>query len=100
AWQFRTSASSSWILPKGFKKIRHFGFLASRNKQLLALLHYMLGAVELETEDSPRGIIAIQRGEPETQAKIPCCPVCGSRWACWRCCRQVGLMRDIYGATI
>ena len=54
------------VLPKGFKKVRHFGFLASRNKQLLARLHYILGAVELETED-----------EPDPQAKIPCCPVCG-----------------------
>lgn len=54
------------VLPRGFKKVRHFGFLASRNKQLVALLHYMLGTVDLEPED-----------EPETQGKIPCCPLCG-----------------------
>ncbi|MDQ7053773.1 MAG: transposase [candidate division KSB1 bacterium] len=61
------------VLPRGFKKVRHFGFLASRNKQLMALLNYppvvghsVLGTVELEPED-----------EPEAQSKIPCCPVCG-----------------------
>jgi len=53
------------VLPKGFKKVRHFGFLASRNKQLLALLQYRLGMVELEPDDD------------EQDNKAPCCPLCG-----------------------
>lgn len=52
------------VLPKGFKKVRHFGFLASRNKELLARLQYKLGTVELEPED-------------EEHLKMPCCPICG-----------------------
>jgi len=28
-------------LPKGFKKVRRFGYLSARNKQLLPLPHYV-----------------------------------------------------------
>ncbi len=53
------------VLPKGFKKVRHFGFLSPRNKPLLAVLQYKLGTVEVETEveDTP-------------DAGKPRCPVC------------------------
>lgn len=54
------------VLPRGFKKVRHFGYLSSRNKQLLTLLQYVFGTVE----DEPVNIT-----EPEK--KIPHCSVCG-----------------------
>lgn len=53
------------VLPRGLKKVRHFGFLASRNKQLLARLQYAFGAVATDPE-------------PEaTESRVPHCPVCG-----------------------
>lgn len=53
------------VLPRGLKKVRHFGFLASRSKQLLARLQYALGTVAIEPE-------------PEApDARVPHCPVCG-----------------------
>lgn len=55
------------VLPKGFKKVRHFGFLSPRNKALLALLQYKLGTVEVETE---------VEGTPDPDAGKPRCPVC------------------------
>ena len=54
------------VLPKGFKKVRHFGYLSSRNKQLLTLLQYVFGTVE----DEPVNIT-------EPKKKIPHCSVCG-----------------------
>lgn len=54
------------VLPKGFKKVRHFGYLSSRNKQLLSLLQYVFGTVETEPVDEP---------DPET--RVPHCSVCG-----------------------
>lgn len=55
------------VLPRGFKKVRHFGVLASRSKLLLAKLRYALGAVGDEEPEEP----------PEDRA--PRCPVCGKR---------------------
>jgi len=55
------------VLPRGFKKVRHFGFLASRSTLLLAQLRYALGGVEGEETAEP----------PEDRA--PRCPVCGKR---------------------
>lgn len=54
------------VLPKGFKKVRHFGYLSARNRQLLALLQYRFGTVEFEPTD-----------QLQPEAKIPQCPVCG-----------------------
>lgn len=54
------------VLPRGFKKVRHFGCLSSRNKHLLTLLQYVFGTVEPEPED-----------EPEPPKKVPHCSVCG-----------------------
>jgi predicted RNA-binding Zn-ribbon protein involved in translation (DUF1610 family) len=36
------------VLPRGFKKVRHYGFLSSKHKPTLALLKYILGTVEFE----------------------------------------------------
>ena len=54
------------VLPKGLKKIRHFGYLSSRNKQLLSVLHYVFGTVEKESVD-----------KPNTENKVPHCSICG-----------------------
>lgn len=54
------------VLPKGFKKVRHFGFLSSRNKQLLSVLQYLFGTVESEPIE-----------EHNQQSEVPHCPVCG-----------------------
>lgn len=54
------------VLPKGFKKVRHFGYLSSRNKQLLSALQYVFGTVEAEP---------IDESDPET--RVPHCSVCG-----------------------
>ena len=55
------------VLPRGLKKVRHFGFLASRSKQLLARLQYALGTVENESEDEAT----------VSDSHVPRCPVCG-----------------------
>jgi len=54
------------VLPRGFKKVRHFGYLGSRNKPLLALLQYVFGTVEVEPV-----------AEPDPESRIPRCSVCG-----------------------
>jgi len=54
------------VLPKGFKKVRHFGYLSSRNKQLLSVLQYVLGTVETEPVD-----------ESDPENRVPHCSVCG-----------------------
>jgi len=54
------------VLPLGFKKARHFGFLSSRNKHTLSVLQYALGTVESD-----------DHGEDDRTAQVPCCPVCG-----------------------
>ncbi len=54
------------VLPRGFKKVRHYGFLSSKHKQTLALLKYILGSVECESLQEP----------PEDIVKHPC-PKCG-----------------------
>lgn len=53
------------ILPKGFKKVRHYGFIASRNKQLLAKLQYRFGTVEIDHSE-----------QQEQQAYSPICAIC------------------------
>jgi len=54
------------VLPKGFKKVRHYGFLHSKYKQVLTTLQYTLGTVEV---DSPQ--------EKDKKPKNPLCPICG-----------------------
>ncbi len=54
------------VLPQGFKKVRHYGFLNSKYKQALASLQYILGTVEVEAEK-----------DNNKKPHKPCCPVCG-----------------------
>jgi hypothetical protein len=56
------------VLPRGFKKVRHYGFLSSKHKQTLAVLKYILGAIEGESLQEPE--------PPEDTVKHPC-PKCG-----------------------
>jgi len=59
------------VLPRGFKKMRHYGFMSSRHKQTLARLKLVFG--ELETESST---------ELEKTPYRPLYPKCGRamRW--------------------
>ena len=57
------------VLPQGFKKVRHFGFLNSANKALLARLQYALGTVEPNEE--------ISDDDKQKFPDKPCCPICG-----------------------
>jgi len=54
------------VLPRGFKKVRHYGFMSAKHKQTLAGLKLVLG--ELETEPTTEPVKTIWR---------PTCPVCG-----------------------
>jgi len=54
------------VLPKGFKKVRHYGLLHSKYKQVLATLQYTLGTVEVDSQQ-----------ERSHKSKNPLCPICG-----------------------
>ncbi len=54
------------VLPRGFKKVRHYGFLSSKNKPLLVLLQYILGTVDFDPEE-----------QPADQPYTPVFPKCG-----------------------
>ena len=54
------------VLPQGFKKVRHYGFLNSKYKQALTALQYKLGTVEIDTKQ-----------EKDKKTKTPRCPICG-----------------------
>lgn len=72
------------ILPRGFKKIRHYGFLSSRNKLLLARLQYEFGAVDIKPDqgadeqkpDATEEHCENDDFDDEKYNKIPLCPVC------------------------
>lgn len=54
------------VLPRGFKKVRHYGFLSSSHKQTRARLKLVFGELEAETTS-----------EPAKTPYRPLCPVCG-----------------------
>ena len=54
------------VLPRGFKKVRHYGFLSSKHKKTLALLKYILGTVEVDPDEEST------QEQPEH-----ICPKCG-----------------------
>jgi hypothetical protein len=41
------------VLPRGFKKVRHYGFLSSKHRLTLAQLQYILGTVEWQAGEEP-----------------------------------------------
>ena len=53
------------VLPRGFKKVRHFGFLSTRSQKILALLQYVFSAVESEPDN-----------KPNPKSKVPYCSIC------------------------
>ena len=55
------------VLPRGLKKVRHFGLLSAKNKHVLVLLQYKLGTVEIEPP---------VKQEPDS--KVPHCSICGN----------------------
>jgi Putative transposase len=59
------------LLPKGFVRIRHFGFLANRRRAtLLPLCFQLLGAV-------PQPQIERQASAAQEPRPLWCCPQCG-----------------------
>lgn len=54
------------VLPRGFKKVRHYGFMSAKHKQTLARLKLVLG--EVETESTEEAVKTSWR---------PVCPECG-----------------------
>jgi hypothetical protein len=56
------------ILPKGFRKIRHYGILSSRNKKNLSVIQSMLGDVKLKKD----AIIYLEPGY-----RVKRCRCCG-----------------------
>lgn len=62
------------VLPRGFVKVRHYGFLANRHRQekltLCRLLLLLLATGAFQTPTSPSSAPAIT-------TLVPCCPECG-----------------------
>jgi hypothetical protein len=71
------------VLPRGFKKIRHYGFLSSRNKLLLARLQYKFGTVDSKPDEMADTQLPDATDEhcdqddlDDENNNIPLCPVC------------------------
>lgn len=71
-WHTTTIAASQFIgrflqhvLPKGFVKIRYYGFLAPKNRHLITVLRYLFARISSEVDNYP-------------EAKGLCCPACGA----------------------
>ena len=73
-WKIRTLPAMDFIsaylqhaLPKGFVKVRYYGFLAHKHRETLAMLRTQLATHEQYQPDI----------EPEPKKKIISCPTCG-----------------------
>jgi hypothetical protein len=65
------------ILPAGFVRIRHYGFLANRVcREKLALCRALLGAATAPEPDAVEPVSALE-GTIEGQPAAPVCPACG-----------------------
>jgi predicted RNA-binding Zn-ribbon protein involved in translation (DUF1610 family) len=62
------------VLPRGFVRIRHFGFLASRRRGKLLLRCKQVLAVASCATDS----VVVQSNEPNERSAFWLCPLCGS----------------------
>ena len=64
------------VLPDGFQRIRHYGFLANgHRKAKLALIRKLLTRVRTESE-----MPSTSKGEPvQAEPEAPPCPCCGGR---------------------
>jgi len=72
------------VLPRGFKKVRHFGFLSSKYKHVLKTVQYILGTVEDDKPDE----------DTEHKSGRPCCPICGKEMI------LIGLLKPEYYGQI
>ena len=66
------------VLPDGFQRIRHYGFLANgHRRQKLEVIGQLLDAVPVASDDSSS---SSAQEAPATQAPdVPPCPCCGGR---------------------
>jgi hypothetical protein len=66
------------VLPRGFVKVRYYGFLSSGLRQRLAMLCQQLTSPTVEQPASPEGIVKteIQTADP-TPPQAVLCPTCG-----------------------
>jgi hypothetical protein len=65
------------VLPSGFVRIRHYGFLANRHRQeKVALCRALLGAASTP-EALPPGISASPDGTTRDRSRASVCPACG-----------------------
>ena len=66
------------VLPRGFVRIRHYGWLANTQRgQKLALCHKLLGVEPPEEEPEASAHNSGEAGERLTAASFMVCPVCG-----------------------
>jgi len=60
------------ILPKGFRKIRHYGFLSNRSKQLLQMHQMQMGMVIKPKENKDWKLLTKEKLHFDVE-KCPCC---------------------------
>ena len=60
------------ILPKGFRKIRHYGFLASRNKPRLRFQQYKMGIKAVKSEKMDWKQLCMEKLNFDAE-RCPCC---------------------------
>jgi hypothetical protein len=63
------------VLPKGFVRIRHFGFLAPRARKNLALCRALLQAAAATARDAT--VPAAPETDRDEQGQADRCPTCG-----------------------
>lgn len=64
------------VLPRGFVRIRHYGFLANRDRgEHLALCRKLLGVSESASQDGPASDVPQQADASGSELVLPC-PVC------------------------
>ena len=74
------------VLPKGFMRIRHYGYLANRHRrQKLALCRGLLGeSPPIDPSDAVQQSVDVQASDEPTEPVIAC-PIC-----------QQGILRIVY----
>ena len=86
------------ILPKGFMRIRHYGFLANRcRQQKLAQIRQCLEVTEVQ-EPAPVQAVEIQPYSTETNAKLQTCPKCKAKT--WYVVAEISPRRIDYGGSM
>jgi hypothetical protein len=65
------------VLPKGFVKVRYYGFLAPGCRKRLAALRQQLGCLYPDPPSAPDSDSAVTPADVATPRYIPLCPSCG-----------------------